>query len=283
MRPMLLTFVAALYMISSARASAVLGFAQGNTQSTTYDPSTPESGPGDPSASTSASPAATYGTDDFSPGLKLGTTNGGTIGTSMANPLQLTQGQYFILQIQMVDYPSYTFQSKLVGWAVRLTWNSTPGKVSAAPEIADVDGNVSSAYNVGINSSAGQVRANINSYNNYWTYNDDSLVPTPNSLAVAGVVNGATGWPSPPGINRLYVLANVTLHADNIGSAVLSIVDPRPNSTDFQIVTGQSEDSFVFSTIPQLFIHVVPEPSSLIAVGFAVSACTCVIRKRRKS
>src|SRR4051812_454142 len=64
-------------------AGAVLGFAQGNTQNATFDPSTPLDSPGNPDGGSKFDPATTFGIEDFSPGsVRLGTTNGGTLGTS---------------------------------------------------------------------------------------------------------------------------------------------------------------------------------------------------------
>jgi len=303
----LLAFAAALAMNVPAQASAVLGFAQGNSFGSStpgaYDPSTPTSSPGDPNGTDTTDPAASFGVHDLSAGaLQLGTTNNsGVVGSSAANPWVLTQGQQYSLQIQMVDYQAtgggFTFfttagppasNQRLAQWGARLSWNSTPGVVSANRETPDISNNVTTAYNVGANNGAGSLFSVLQSYNNSWTFSDGAGNPTPNSVAFGEqTTGGGSGFnlPAPTGPagsqTRKYILANVIITANAAGDAVLNLVDARPTANDFQTFSPVNNvDSVVFATTPQLFIHVVPEPSSMALAGMAIGGL--VVRLRRK-
>src|SRR5437868_5589362 len=88
------------FAASPLQAGAVLGFGLANTQNMAVDPN---SDLGDGVTKT------TYALGDLSFGVKLGTTNGATIGTSASNQFLMTVDTDYVLQIQMVDTASFTF------------------------------------------------------------------------------------------------------------------------------------------------------------------------------
>jgi hypothetical protein len=130
----------------------------------------------------------------------------------------------------------------------------------------------------------------LNSYNNTWTFQNDSSVPTPNSVALGEQTPGTgTGYTLPslvgttPNRIRRYILANVILTTSAAGGDTrIDMVDSRPLSNDFQTFGPPvtNVDSVVFATTPQLFVHVVPEPSSMALAGLAIGGL--VVRLRRK-
>jgi len=286
-----LAFVASVATALPAQAGAILGFGLGNTQTFGFDPNTPLGDPGNPNGGTSTDPHTLTGLNDWSLGSRLGDTNGALAGTSAGNRLVIDANttSQVILQIQLRDTAALTFantstNTRMFQWGALLSWTG-----SGVSSTADNNPNNGQAYQQTVNDSSGASNENIPYANNTTTANGyglGNIFFTPwNSQFTTFQDNGsvftsgtATAGP------RNYVLANFILNiAPTGGDSTITLTDMNLSQVNWSNGAGTPLDATIFSTIPQLFIHVTPapEPSSMALVGLAVSGLAYRIRRKK--
>jgi len=270
----------ALSYVPRAEAGFTLGFGLGNTQGPIayqIDPNTPA-----PPNTSPSQAQTTYGLNDWSFGAPI---SGSTVGGSAGNPLNVTQGDRLIIQIQLVDNSPYLFPNtpagRLFQWGARLTY--TPGVISAARDPNPTDG---FAQNVAVNSgtiSDPVLGLNENAVSQENLNYANSNV-TSNSFGIANLC--PNGWATDSGPNpHYYALANFVLTIDGPGNGALTLSDIN-SSASWTNNNGTSFDNTIFNNggpLPphQLFFHAnpVPEPTSMALVTGCI--CGATIRRLR--
>jgi len=288
----LLAVVAALATSLPVQAGAVLGFGYntsnpgpGGSQDISTDPNTPTSPPG-----SQTDRSIPYAFEDFTLGTKVGSTNGGAVGTSAGNPLVLPGNTDVVLQIHMVDSAAYTFTGTNPGasgqaplfmfqWHVSIN-NSNTSAVQLQHDPSATD-NAMVAMGVNNGNAFPSPQQNLNLDNTNW----NSANPTSPTFANEGNIYSA-GWGLGGAGAHNYLLGHFVIHTTAAGgAATLSLANPNyPGTAAFSNMGGTDLSATVFATIPQLFISVtpVPEPTSMALAGMAVSGLLYRIRRKKK-